>query len=213
LSLGIAGGVRLSRSFLARFLRRSFRVRRHPYPSLRDVRLPAGSRSGHPGPDTELFVRPSRGRRPSQSELRSAAKAESTGTLRLAMRPRGLFFCRRADATALLHYGFSWVLSGLSRAVFPRYNTSAWRSGVGLCGDATRQGIARPRCAKGASGLRRDFPVGGLFLLLPLGHLAMPPKIRCRKAPRVTPAPLGWTATVSRAAAPTARQSRKVPGS
>jgi len=35
------------------------------------------------------LLRPSRGRGPSQSELRSATEAESTGTLRLALRPRG----------------------------------------------------------------------------------------------------------------------------
>ena len=48
-----------------------------------------GSRSGQGRPDTEYALRPSRKRQPSQSELRSASKAESTGTLRLAFASAG----------------------------------------------------------------------------------------------------------------------------
>jgi hypothetical protein len=56
------------------FSRRSFRVRRHPYPSLREsARLPAVVQA-HADLIPSILVRPSRGRRPSQSKRRSATK-------------------------------------------------------------------------------------------------------------------------------------------
>ena len=53
-----------------------------------------------------------------------------------------------------------------------RYTVSVWRNGVGLCGDATRQGIARPTVRQWCIRIRplTAKAVGGCFLLPPIGH-------------------------------------------
>src|SRR4029077_11270172 len=111
-----------------------------------------------------------------------ANNAESMAIFRLAGSPRGPFLPKKEEPilTAIRQLVPPLLLVSFLPVV-GLYNDSAWRSGGGLCGDATRQGIAGRRCRKVASGLGRAFPPGAL--LVPLGHLAMPPKIRSLKTP------------------------------
>ena len=95
---------RLSRSCSARLLRRSFRVRRHPYPSLRESACLPAVVQARLGPDTEYSVA-------TVSRTRAVSIRITLGnrgrvhwdTSDWPCVHEGLFFQgRRADATALL---------------------------------------------------------------------------------------------------------------
>jgi hypothetical protein len=126
------------------------------------------------------LLRPSRGRRPSQSKKRSATEAESIDNFRLALGVHeGLFFQgRRADATALLPLVSSFVSRKGSRQTPSsiQFLCLAKRSRALLGSNPMRNNQAEVR--QGAFGLWREFPAPRPFFFSPLGHLAMPPKIR-----------------------------------
>jgi hypothetical protein len=144
------------------------------------VNTPASRQSSRSARDLtpSILLRPSRGRQPSQSKKRSAGDAESTDNFRLAWASTRASSLRKKKSRCKPHYDNLLPPFMACKVSCPRlglYNDNAWRSGGGLCGDATHRGIARPRCAKVASGLWWFFPPEAVFL--PLGHLAMPPKI------------------------------------
>jgi hypothetical protein len=74
----------LSRSCSTRLLRRSFRVRRHPYPSLRESACLPAVVQAHAGLTPSILVRPSRGRLAASINSTLGNEAESIGKIRLA---------------------------------------------------------------------------------------------------------------------------------